>query len=143
MIFAAARFLDLQPRIAHITQAVARLLAQASSEKASQCVRRVVRQRGEIRLTFEDAGNDVSDWLAPSNARLPVRSHCPIGLLDSMDRGDMRMIERGEGTSFAVEASESIGSRGDSARQDLERDVVLESFVASPVDLAHAARPDH
>ena len=51
------------------------------------------------------------------------------------------MIECRHGPRFALEAAPQLGVRGNFRRQDLDRHHALESRVARPIDLAHAARP--
>ncbi len=60
-------------------------------------------------------------------------------LLDRIDRDDVRMIQRGGGARFTLEAAEPIGIGGEGRRQDLDRDVTAEAPVAGAVHLAHAA----
>src|SRR5262245_15103282 len=59
-----------------------------------------------------------------------------------MNRRNVRMIERGEDTRFALEARQTIGMGRERGRQDLDGDVAPESRIARAVDLAHAAGAD-
>jgi len=43
-----------------------------------------------------------------------------LGLFESIDGGDVRMIERGENVRFPFEALQPIGVRGERRRQDLD-----------------------
>src|SRR5512143_1253533 len=52
------------------------------------------------------------------------------------------MIQRREQFCFALETCESIRITGKQLRQDLDRDVTLETCVPRPVDLAHTALPE-
>src|SRR4051794_41283363 len=52
------------------------------------------------------------------------------------------MIERGQRVCFAGEAGEMRVIAGDLGRQQLERDLPLESRVVRPVNLSHAATPE-
>ena len=63
-------------------------------------------------------------------------------LLESVDRGDVRMIERGEHFGFALKAREAIGVAGDRRRQHLDRDRPFQIAVGRAIDLAHAAGAD-
>ena len=64
----------------------------------------------------------------------------PSALLDAVDRGDVRVIQRGEHARFALEARQAIRDRPrTTSRQDLERDVAPQLRVARAIDLAHAA----
>ena len=48
------------------------------------------------------------------------------GVLDAVNRGDVRMVERGQQPRFALEAGQAIGIAGPLGRQQLERDVAPE-----------------
>ena len=61
------------------------------------------------------------------------------GVLEPVDGPDVRMIERGEQSRFALEARRAIGVRGERRRQNLQRDVALKLGIARAIDLAHAA----
>src|SRR5262245_59893851 len=61
-------------------------------------------------------------------------------LLESIDRADVRMIERCECLRFALEASQPLGIGGEGRGQNLESDIPLESGVSSSIHLTHAAR---
>ena len=50
--------------------------------------------------------------------------------LEPVDRRDVRMIERGEDSRFALEARQPIGIAGEVERQDLERDVAIRAVVS-------------
>ena len=62
-----------------------------------------------------------------------------VGLLDRVDRDDVRVVERGNGARFALEAGEPSGSRANGGGQHFDRDVAAQPRVARAVDLAHAA----
>ena len=49
------------------------------------------------------------------------------------------MIEARHGGGFTLEASEPLRRGGGTFRQDLDRDVALETRVTRAVDLAHSA----
>ena len=61
------------------------------------------------------------------------------GLLDRVDRDDVRMVQRGGCARFTLEPAEPIGISGKGRRQDFDRDVTAEARVAGAVHLAHAA----
>ena len=65
-----------------------------------------------------------------------------LGALDAIDRGDVRMIQRGQHFRFAAEPGEPIGIGGDGRRQHLDRDLALQIRIGGAVDLAHAASPE-
>jgi hypothetical protein len=58
--------------------------------------------------------------------------------LDSMDRRDVRMIQRSQQLRFARESGKTVRIRHHRRRQDLERDVTLQSRVMRAIDLAHS-----
>ena len=60
---------------------------------------------------------------------------------DVIDGDDGRMVERGGGARFALEASEAFGVAGDVRREQFQRDKPIEPRVARLVDLAHSACP--
>ncbi len=60
--------------------------------------------------------------------------------VEVVDQHDARMIQRGHGADLVAQGGPSPGSSG--PPDDLQRDVLAEAGVASPVDLAHAA-PAH
>ena len=66
-------------------------------------------------------------------------------LLDSVNRRNMRMIQRGEQARFALETCEAFGIGDEERRKDFARDVALQPQIAGAVNLTHAAgteRPD-
>ena len=62
-----------------------------------------------------------------------------IGLLDRVDRDDVRVVEGGNATGLTAESFEPIGIGGHSGRQHLEGDIASESRVVRAIDLAHPA----
>ena len=64
------------------------------------------------------------------------------GLLDAVNRGDVRMIQRREGFRFAREARDPIRVQRKRLRQHLDRHGATELHVGRAIDLAHAASAD-
>jgi hypothetical protein len=64
------------------------------------------------------------------------------GLLDAVDRGDARMVERGKHLRLALEAGDAFGIRSECFWKDLQCNVALKPHVTRPTDLAHAAGPN-
>ena len=62
------------------------------------------------------------------------------GVFETVDRPDVRMIERREQSCFAFEARQPIGIGRERRRQDLDRDVAPELRVVRAIHLAHPAR---
>ena len=60
--------------------------------------------------------------------------------LDAVDRGDVRMLEGGEGLRLALEPRETVRVGRNGLRENLERDIALEPRVVRSIDLSHAAR---
>ena len=61
------------------------------------------------------------------------------GLLEAVNLGDVRVVQRGEDAGLALEARQPVRVGGERLGQHLQRDVATELRVASAVDLAHAA----
>ena len=64
-----------------------------------------------------------------------------IDAADVVDAADVRMVQRGDRTSFALETGPQFGIVGDLAGQDLDGDSAIEARIPCPIDLAHAAAP--
>ena len=64
------------------------------------------------------------------------------GLLESVDRGDVRMIQRRERLRLAFEARQAVGVRGERVRQDLDRDLAAKCRVRCAIHLPHTAFTD-
>ena len=65
-----------------------------------------------------------------------------LRLLEPVDGGDVRVIERREQLRLAAEAGEAIGIPGEHLGQELESDVAREPRVPRPPHLAHPAGAD-
>ena len=63
----------------------------------------------------------------------------PSGILEPVNRTDVRMIQRREHLRFALEPRQAIRIAGKCRRQDLDRDVAIQLRIARAVDLAHPA----
>ena len=84
----------------------------------------------------------------PSGEKLPdrlARHHLHdeeldvVGLLEAVDRGDVRVAEGGEELRLTLEPDDHLAVRGDGLRQDLQGDFTPEPRVARPPDFAHPA----
>jgi hypothetical protein len=64
------------------------------------------------------------------------------GLFHAVDRGDVRMVQRGEESRLTLESLEPVAISSEDFREDLDRDVATESSVARAIDLAHPARSE-
>ena len=59
-----------------------------------------------------------------------------------VDRGDIGVVELGEGHGFPAEALSRLLIGKSPGRQDFQGDVPFQAFVSGPIDNAHAAGPD-
>jgi hypothetical protein len=64
------------------------------------------------------------------------------GFLQAVNVRDVRMIEGGEGLSFACEPREAVVIVGNRFRQDFEGDIAIEFRIAGAVDLPHPSFTD-
>jgi hypothetical protein len=62
--------------------------------------------------------------------------------LESVDRRDVGMIQRGESLRLSFKPSETLGLLGERVRQDLDRDLTTQRRVRRSVHLPHAAFAD-
>ena len=53
------------------------------------------------------------------------------------------MIQRGGGAGFLLEAPQAVGVFRVGGRENLDRDLAPEPFIARGVDLAHSALAEH
>ena len=61
------------------------------------------------------------------------------GLFETVDRCDVRMVERGQHLRLALESSQSFGVVGELIGEDFDRHVATELGVLGSVDLTHPA----
>lgn len=64
-----------------------------------------------------------------------------VAFLDAVDRGNARMVERGEYLRFPIESCQPFGVARERLRQHFECDVTIEPQIAGPIDFSHAAGP--
>ena len=64
------------------------------------------------------------------------------GLLESVDRGDVWMIERGEHFGFALKSREPIGIASDGGGEHFDRHRPFQMAVGRAIHFAHAAGAD-
>jgi hypothetical protein len=62
------------------------------------------------------------------------------GLLYAVKGGNARVVQCGENLRFTLEAGEPIAIVGERVREDLDRDIPIQSGVPGPIDLAHPSR---
>jgi len=75
------------------------------------------------------------DELHGQEARAPV-------LMDAIDAGDVRMVERGEEPRLALEAGQPVGIAGEEVRQQLDRDLAVQRGVHRLPDGPHPPLAD-
>jgi hypothetical protein len=63
-------------------------------------------------------------------------------VLHTVDRGNVRMVQRGEDFGFTLKSRETFGIGGERLGQDLDRHVALQPHVARAINLAHTAGAD-
>ena len=85
------------------------------------------------------AGSDAFRQRLPLD-KLHRQEEQPCFFLDGMNRDDARMVERGNGTRFALESRAAVGVARGLVSEDLQRHLASELRVFGQVDLAHAAR---
>ena len=64
------------------------------------------------------------------------------GFLEAVDRGDVRMVQRGQHPRLTLESLQAIRVRGNILGQSLERDGAAEAGVVGEENHAHAPAPD-
>src|SRR5262249_11323337 len=72
--------------------------------------------------------------------QLQYKGKVPIDFLNSVDRRDVRMIQRGEHPRLTLEAGKTGSVSGEGVRKNLDRDVAPEACIACAIDLSHAPR---
>ena len=63
-------------------------------------------------------------------------------VLEAVDVRDVRMVQRSEDFSFALESGQAVDILYHGDRQNLDRDLALEVCVGRAIDLTHAARAE-
>ncbi len=72
--------------------------------------------------------------------QLHHKSANAVRLLNSIDLGDVGVVERRQNLRFAFEAGEPFGIFSESGRQNLDGDFTVEFGVAGEINFAHASR---
>ena len=65
-----------------------------------------------------------------------------VSLFDGVDRNDVRMIQLRGRLGFAQESLPDVGAEAQLRRQDLDRDLALETFVSRAIHDPHTATTD-
>ncbi len=134
-----------QPEVEHLDLAVRRDLDVGRLEIAmddAALVRRFERV-GHLPGDGERLGNRERAGLEAIRERVAFdelhhEEMTPGGFLHSVERGDVRVIERGECLGFALETGDAIFVAGGRVGQHLDRDFAAELGVAGAIDLAHS-----
>jgi hypothetical protein len=64
------------------------------------------------------------------------------GILEAVDGGDVRMVQRGEDLRFPLETGAAVGIHRVGIGQQLDGDLATEFRIARAIDFAHAAHPE-
>jgi hypothetical protein len=66
----------------------------------------------------------------------------PFGVVEPVDRGDVRVVKDGQEFGLAFEACEAFGFGGDALGEDLDRHLAVEGRIDRFPDHAHPAFAD-
>ena len=66
----------------------------------------------------------------------------PLADLETMNRRDVGMVQRGEQVGFALQPRRPFRITDQGLREDLDGDIPFELRIGGPVDLSHPARAD-
>jgi hypothetical protein len=102
----------------------------------------LARDRQRIRERDGAAGNQHREIVPLDqfhHERPKSRLRRPGNVLDAVDLGDVRMIQRRQRLRFTGEPREAVGVRLKQLGQHLEGHVAIQPRVARPVNLAHPA----
>ena len=88
-------------------------------------------------LRAQDPGDPVVS-VSPSTSS-STSAWSPPSSADPVNRGDVRVVERGEQPRLAVESAQPVGIAAEERGEDLDGDVASELQVSRAIDLAHAA----
>ena len=61
---------------------------------------------------------------------------------EAVDRGNLRVVERGKDVRFPPKARDPLRVGGHALRQGLDGDVAREARIAGAIHLAHPTRPE-
>jgi hypothetical protein len=108
--------------------------------KRGQCLSQCAGNSGDL-FDGESARRDQAIERPPLD-----QHHCEevnaVGFFHGVNRDDMWMIERGDGASLALKASQAFGIAGHVWRQDLERHVAAKLGVRGAILLSHSSSAD-
>ena len=102
-----------------------------------------VRDLRRNRQRLVEGKRSVGDTLGerPAFDQLQYQRPHAVGFFETVDRADVRMIQRREDLCFPLKTRETIGIIGEEVGKDLDRDVTLQLRVSRAIDLPHAAGP--
>src|ERR1700675_3217687 len=80
----------------------------------------------------------------PMPKRLPVEQFhgdegSPIGIINFVDRADVRVVQRGRSLGFPLKTTEGLGVVSEFVGKELQGDVATELYILGLIDNAHAA----
>ena len=101
---------------------------------------------GDLERVFEGLAEGKRPTLQADPQGLPFEQlrddiGCALVGADIVDSEDVRVVQGAGGAGLLLEPTETVGISG-LLGEDLDRDLTLEAGVASPVNLAHAARAE-
>jgi hypothetical protein len=109
-------------------------------------VRRLQRRRGLSsqlqRLLHRQNSRPESFGQRLALDQLEHQARYAVGLLQPVDRRDVRVVQGGQHVGFPFEARESVGVSGNLVRQGFDRNLALQLGVGRSVDLTHAPRAE-
>ena len=65
-----------------------------------------------------------------------------LGLLEAVDRRDIRVVQRCQHLGLALESRDPFVIRSERGRQHLDRNIAIQLAVTRPVHIAHSTRAD-
>ena len=106
-------------------------------------VRRIERRRG-LECDRQDVAQSETTWGSgdPFSERLPGNELenevvCALRLLQSVNRGDVRMVHRRKNLRLPLESSQSFRVMCELIGQHLDRDIPVELPISGPIDISH------
>ena len=74
--------------------------------------------------------------------QLHYQGRSPVGVFQTVNSGDVRIIERGQGLRFAAEPRHALNVVSNTGREDLEGNIAIQPRVAGAIDFSHPTRAE-
>ena len=84
-------------------------------------------------------GQDLPDLSKLNFDQFKDECLAPVGVFESVDRSDVRVVERGEHMRFALEPREALRVVREGGQQDLDRDLAMQLRIARTIHRTHSA----